>query len=577
MKAAVNNSSPLMILVIFLSLLFPAPSLAQTLGQWTPLPFSGNPDERHEAAFLQAGEYFYLLGGRTFGDNIERFDPINSVWEDRAPLPQDPNNPAQQLKIHHVQPVVLDGLIYFAGAFTKDYSGEDPIPNIWIYDPLTDVWIQGPEIPLSRQRGSAGAVAYEGKLYLVCGITNGHIDGWVPWLDRWDPATNKWDTLTPAPQARDHFQAVVARDRIYVAGGRRSQVANGVFGNMVAEVDIYEFATNSWRTVVSPSGDLPDPRAGNFAGIWSHPQDGEVLLIGGGEASTRGSAFPEIDALSLTTETWLDGPGSLPSMNQRRHGTGIIVFDSTWYVAAGGGPNRGGNEVPISNPNFMEVWKLGNGGQLTLEPITASELQASWQADTLLRTAQDTGWVADTLWWVCQGGNQAVMVDSLRWEIDDSTLLSASFPYSLPVVVAPGDSIGIAVQWLRRDSSEANMSVEWKTSGLSPLVTGIALYQVLIPVEVDTLPPNAMWEDPGFSVHIESSGMLSELVIISPRACELTLEIYDIAGRCFMRQDVQIRPGEQSFALSAEAKAGSVVVLRLDGSAGSWVRKMIIP
>jgi len=87
---------------------------------WKKLPANGEPQERHENAFVQAGKRFILIGGRG-NKPIDVYDSENQTWKKGAQPP---------LEIHHTQAVSLDGLVYILGAFTGGWPEEDPIPNI---------------------------------------------------------------------------------------------------------------------------------------------------------------------------------------------------------------------------------------------------------------------------------------------------------------------------------------------------------------------------------------------------------------------------------------------------------------
>jgi len=223
-------------LSLFLILCFGLPTTicAQSL-HWQKLEAQNAPQKRHENAFALCGDKCYLLGGRGLKP-IDIYEPALNEWKQGAQPP---------LEMHHFQAVSHQGLIYVMGAFTGGWPYESPITHILIYDPLSDQWFIGPRIPTHRQRGAAGAVAHNGKLYLVCGIVNGHTSHWVPWLDEFDPATGRWQELPDAPRARDHFQAAVVNNKLYAAGGRRSGYEGQGFEATIAEVDVYDFATGS--------------------------------------------------------------------------------------------------------------------------------------------------------------------------------------------------------------------------------------------------------------------------------------------------------------------------------------------
>ena len=288
--------------------------------------------QRHEAAFVEVDEKFYLLGGRDIRP-VSVFDPQTQSWSTATEPP---------LELHHFQPVVIDDKIYVIGAYTGPFPNETPVPNIYIYDPASDSWSQGDEIPEERRRGSTGNILFEGKVYITCGIKNGHIGDYKNFLDRYDPATGTWEILADAPRARDHFQAVLADGKIFVGAGRNSGIVpDDIFAGTIAEVDIYDIATDTWETLPN---DIPTQRAGNAATLFN----GLVLVVGG-ESNTQQQAHSEVEALDLTTNQWT----SLASLLEGRHGTGLIEFEGELYIASGSG-NQGGS------PELFTMEKFGN-------------------------------------------------------------------------------------------------------------------------------------------------------------------------------------------------------------------------
>ena len=149
---------------------------------WTPLAAEGEPQERHENALVLAGGKIILLGGRGL-KKLDILDLSEGKWTQGAQPP---------VEIHHFQAVQLDGLVYVMGALTGSWPNETPLGHILIYDPLEDVWAIGPKIPRERQRGAAGVVVHNNRIYMVNGIINGHSSGWVNWFDEYDPYTDTW-------------------------------------------------------------------------------------------------------------------------------------------------------------------------------------------------------------------------------------------------------------------------------------------------------------------------------------------------------------------------------------------------
>jgi N-acetylneuraminic acid mutarotase len=278
---------------------------------------------RDEAAMTALDGKIYLLGGRGIKP-VEAYDPHANTWQTLAAPP---------LELHHFQAVTFAGRIVVAGAMTGNYPREQPVTNVWFFDPAKNLWEQGPEIPAGRRRGGGGVVVNDGKIYFICGITNGHWNGFVPWCDVWNPANNQWTRLPDAPHARDHFQAAFVNGKIVAAGGRTTYgEKKQVFDLVVPEVDIFDLASGQWET---NHPKLPTPRAGDSVEVV-----GDSVLVIGGESMTQTNAHNEVEALNLRTLAWQ----TLSPLNQGRHGTGSAILNGAIYTASGVG-NRGGKPM----------------------------------------------------------------------------------------------------------------------------------------------------------------------------------------------------------------------------------------
>jgi N-acetylneuraminic acid mutarotase len=298
--------------------------------QWHTVVTENLPEARSENAFARVGNKFYLLGGRK-KQYVEAYDLETRRWERKAALP---------LEMHHFQAVTFRDEIYVLGALTGPYPHETPIPQIYIYNPRQDQWRPGAEVPQGRRRGAAGLTVYRNKLYLVAGIIDGHYDGHVTWFDEYDPATGKWRVLPDAPRARDHVSVAVANGQLVVAGGRRSTARIGkVLELTVPEVDIFDFKTNTWRTLPAQQN-IPTQRAGHTAVTLGN----KVLIIGG--ESPQKLAHSQTEALDLRTLTWQ----TLAPLATGRHGTQAAVYRNRVFIAAGSANQGGGPEL-----NTLEV------------------------------------------------------------------------------------------------------------------------------------------------------------------------------------------------------------------------------
>ncbi len=392
-------------------------------GTWQAVNCNGFPaactsqlTPRRDNAFIQSGDKFYLLGGRGLLP-VNIYNPPTNTWSNGATPP---------IELHHFQAVELNGLIFAPFAFTGNYPNETPVNSLYYYDPIANNWGISSTIPLARRRGSAGSAAYNGKIYTVGGITNGHVSGWVPWFDMYNPATNTWTILPDAPHARTHFQVVVLSDKLYVIGGHQTG-AVGVTTLGVAEIDVYDLVSGTWSTL--PSGaNLPTPRAGTSSAIL-----GNEILILGGTHPTQSTANQKVESFDVTTQTWR----TLSPMIDGRHGTQAIVNNDNVYIAAGSS-----NSAETANNGKMEKFYFfvptsPIGTAIQKGNLTANLGNVNFQYVTLGGTYTQTVTLTNS------GGNQAIVLNSLT--VDGSTAFTASSTATMPLVIAPGQSINIQV------------------------------------------------------------------------------------------------------------------------------------
>ncbi len=380
---------------------------------------------RHECSFVQAGDRFYLFGGRENPQTLDTYDYAADSWTTSASAP---------LPFNHFQATEYQGLIWVIGAFqTNAFPNEQPAEGIWAYDPALDLWLQGPSIPVARRRGSAGLVVYGGDFYVVGGNTIGHSGGYVPWLDRFDPETGSWTPLADAPRARDHFHAAVMGDLLYVAGGRLSGGPGGTFAPLIPEVDVYDFTTGLWSTLPAAS-DLPTPRAASAVAVF----DGELLVIGG---EGNGQAYATVEALDPLSLLWR----SLAPLNFARHGTQAIVSGAGVYVTAGS-PSQGGG-----NQKNMEVYDTdAPSGTPSVAATLSLPSQATLAAGVPEPIALSHG-----------GGNVGIWLESVALSGADAVDFHLAETPSTPVLIPVSEQLQLSVEYVgSAPSAEASLTVE---------------------------------------------------------------------------------------------------------------------
>lgn len=302
---------------------------------WVNKNENQNYTARHECSVVQAGDKFYIMGGRENAQTIDIYDYATDTW---TSLPN--SAPAE---LNHFQAVEYQGLIWVIGAFSDNsYPNETPEEFIWVFDPATNEWMQGPEIPASRQRGAAGLAVYNNKFYLLAGNTDGHNGGAVAWFDEYDPVTGVWTQLADAPRARDHFHSTIIGTKLYAAGGRTSDASSAsVFKPVIPEVDVFDFTNGTWSTLPITQN-IPTPRGGASAVNFN----GKLVVIGGEVQNELVYGVNTSDALKITEEydpvaqAWT----RLDDMNNERHGTQAIVSGNGIFVVAGSDQLGGGNQ-----------------------------------------------------------------------------------------------------------------------------------------------------------------------------------------------------------------------------------------
>jgi hypothetical protein len=407
-------------LILPVFILLPISNSVNAQNGWQNVDTENQSVERHENAFVKAGNKFYLIGGRGIKP-VDIYDPESNSWSQGSPTP---------IEISHFQAVSLDGLIYVMGGLTGNWPSETPLSHIYIYDPVIDRWITGPEIPPHRQRGAAGVTVYDDKIYLVGGIVNGHTSGWVAWFDEFDPATNNWRELPDAPRSRDHFMTAVAGDKLVATGGRLSGYQGQGFESTIKETDIYNFKTGTWTTLSSPSGDIPTERAGTGA-----ISVGDEVIIIGGESGSQTVAHNEVEALNPVTGEWRQ----LPPLQTGRHGTQPILYNGKLYIEAGSGNRGGGPELSL-----LEMFDLPGMDGEPSSSVEAGILE-------LTATSHNFGSVrphsakSETFTLKNNGGNQGIVITYMI--VTGSDEFELNFPFNLPYVLGPGEEVDFRVDY----------------------------------------------------------------------------------------------------------------------------------
>ena len=403
---------------------------------------------RHECSFVQAGDRFYLFGGRENPTTLDVYDYQSKTWSQIS-------NSAPAA-FNHFQAVEYQGLIWVIGAFKDNaFPKEVPADYVWAYNPATDEWIQGPEIPANRRRGSAGLVIHQDKFYIIGGNIEGHNGRYVSFFDEFDPATGTWTALADAPRPRDHFHAAVIRNKLYLAGGRLSGGPDGLSQPLIAEVDVYDFSSNTWST----APDLPTPRAAAAVAIFNN----ELYVIGGEigtdlQGNFVGDAVKTTEAFDPIAGTW----STKNDLITERHGTQAITSGDGIHVTAGS--HTQGSKGKMRN---MEYFGTDNPFGI---PLRISQLQTP---DSVGISPSST----ETITVACDGGNTGIIITDVTITGPDAEAFYLQSPIDF-TLLKPGAAIDLTVGFNGFDADKtATLLISFGETGTA----SITLYSNVLP------------------------------------------------------------------------------------------------
>ena len=309
---------------------------------------------------------------------------------------------------------------------------------------------------MPRRRGAAAATVHKGKVYLAGGIQNGHTGGRVAWLDEYNPTTNTWRILPDAPNNRDHVQAIVFDDKLYLVAGKQTNLG-GNLNATVADVDVFDFDTETWSTLPNP---IPTPRGGSSLALLGN----EILAIGG--ENVFGDGLNKTQALNLEDNTWR----FLPNLNQGRHGTQVVVNNGVVYITTGS-PTVGGG-----NSNSQEIFYFTQKNVPVFTPLTPSLLALEGENLTPLNALQfasnnESITIRNTV------GNQAIILNDISLMAGSSPTFSFVITNgtTLPLIIAPGDSLNITISTTSGTPAEENGILILGHSGINAPQTNIIL------------------------------------------------------------------------------------------------------
>lgn len=311
-------------------------------GRWEKLP-AVSPIQ--SVGLASDGRYVYRVGGMHARNqagqpedmhssaSVARFDPETGVWQAMTSLPAPRSS-------HAV--AIANGTLYVVGGWklaggSFDAEWQNTLVSCDLSQPQC-VWKSQP-MPFSTR--AHGAAVYEGKLYVLGGLTP---EGSSDDVHVYDLEAGVWSRGPSLPKDNLTICAATYRDRLYANGGDGS---------------LYELSTDGSRW--TPAVSLTFPRM--FHQLVSTPRG--LLALGGIPSRHRGGRVRHVERISVdeppAAVAWtLDAPS--PAKNRQ----GVFLRGQQLYVFGG---NNSLEQHDFKPDNFVADAHRLDLGTLEWKPV----------------------------------------------------------------------------------------------------------------------------------------------------------------------------------------------------------------
>ena len=231
------------------------------------------------------------VGGRGPAlSTVDVYDTRTNTWHAAAEMPTPRIAP---------RTAVFSNEIYVFGGY--DYKGRWGVKRyhktVEVYDTQTDTWVKKPDMPTLRIPFATAVV--DGKIYLIGGTRIEVKDGVFAGkaitglVEVYDPLTDRWEKRADMPTARSVSDAVVVDSKIYVLGGK-ARFGGDLAGRFVTRIEEYNPKTDQWHQ-------LPDMPMFKF-GFSTVAVDNEIYTMGGTNNEIKRT--DAVDVYNPTADKW---------------------------------------------------------------------------------------------------------------------------------------------------------------------------------------------------------------------------------------------------------------------------------
>ena len=244
----------------------------------------------------------------------------------------------------------VGGKIYLFGGFDhkKHVGGRGAaLSTVDVYDTRTNTWHTAAEMPTPRI-GPRTAV-FSNQIYVFGGYDykgRWGVRRYHKTVEVYDTQTDTWVKKPDMPTRRMPFATAVVDGKIYLIGGTRIEVKDGVFAGkaITGLVEVYDPLTDRWEK----RADMPTAQSGSDAVV----VDGKIYVL-------DGEGVPRIEEYNPKTDQW----HRLPDMPMFKDGFSTVAVDNEIYTIGGfNNEHKHTDAVDVYNPT-VDKWRK-------IEPLT---------------------------------------------------------------------------------------------------------------------------------------------------------------------------------------------------------------